>query len=482
MSSDGGSRRVSRLVRPGFSLGALALVLVVLAGCTPAPQAHACVDAGDDDRSSIVFVLTDDQRWDTLWAMPGVERTLTDRGVDFANGFVVNPHCCPSRASILTGQFSHSTGVYTNEDEYHGGFAHFDDGSTVATWLQEAGYTTALMGKYLNGYGKGDSDYVPPGWDRWLAFATNAGGGGKYYDYKLSDDGDEVAYGDGPEDHSTEVLATEAVDFICRTTGPFFLLYAPYAPHGFAIPAPEDAGTHEGLELDIPPSYDEADVSDKPRWVRDLPLLGPYNSHPNYFEALAGVDRAVEDIVGALEDSDRLENTLIVFASDNGYLWGEHRYDFKLAPYEESIRVPFVMRFDRVTRSARVDKHLVLNVDLAPTFADVAGVSAPGAEGTSLLPLLRGQNGPWRDQFLIEHLNAASVGAKDPVPTYCALRTRTELYVAYETGEEELYDLRDDPYQLRNRSSDPAMRERVEELRRDLRRACQPSPPGYRLP
>jgi N-acetylglucosamine-6-sulfatase len=430
----------------------------------------------------LVLVITDDQRWNTLWAMPTVRHSLKQQGVGFRNSFVVNPHCCPSRATILTGQYSHSTGVYTNENEFHGGFASFDDDSTIATWLDDAGYRTALLGKYMNGYSPGDGDYIPPGWDRWLAFATRAGGGGSYYDYILSDDGKRVSFGHRPDDHSTDVLAREAVNFICETRGPLFLVYAPFAPHGVAEPSARHQDEFKSLKFDIPPSYDESDVSDKPRWVRKLPRLGPYDPRPNYFQALLGVDEAVGDIVEALEDTRRVHNTLIVFASDNGYLWGEHRHEFKLAPYEESIRVPFVLRFDRLIDGPRVDRHLVLNLDLAPTLADAAGVPAPGAEGKSLLPLLTGEGKEWRSHFLVEHLNAASPTTRDVVPTYCAVRTRQELYVAYETGEEELYDLRSDPYQLRNRSDDPTRQSRLEELRRLLRRSCRPPPPGYHLP
>ncbi len=444
------------------------------------PSIACAKDRSDDSRPSIVLVLTDDQRWNTLWAMRAVRSLVKRRGVDFSNAFVVNPHCCPSRASILTGRYSHSTGVYTNENEFHGGFSQFDDSSTIATWLHEAGYSTALIGKYLNGYLPADAGYVPPGWDRWLAFATDAGGGGGYYDYMLSDDGRAVAFGHRPRDHSTAVLADEAVGFICDTAGPLFLVYAPFAPHGYAIPAAEDAGEFSDLELQVPPSYDERDVSDKPRWIQELPRLGTYNSHPNYFESLLGVDRAVEDIIDALKATGRLHNSLVVFASDNGYMWGEHRYDFKLAPYEESIRVPLLVRFDPLIDSPRADRHLVLNLDLASTFADVARVAAPGAEGRSLLPLLSERAGRWRDHFLIEHLNAASAGANDHVPTYCALRTREELYVAYDTGEEELYDLRADPYEMRNLSANPAVRSELRELRGHLRRICQPPPPGYR--
>lgn len=471
-------------VVPGFVTRiATSAIVLSLALCTgPVEPSRVCArDPADDSRPSMVLILTDDQRWDTLWAMPTVNRALAQHGITFRDSFVVNPLCCPSRATILTGQYSHSTGVYTNEDGFHGGLSSFKVSSTIATWLQRAGYRTALMGKYLNGYSPTESEYIPPGWDRWLAFATTTGGGGKYYDYTLSDDGRQVSFGHDSRDHSTDVLAQEAVNFICETVGPLFLIYAPYAPHGPAIPAPRHKDEFGNLRLEIPPSYDESDVSDKPRWVRQLPRPGPYKTHANYFQSLLGVDEAVGDIVDALQETRRLNNTLILFTSDNGFMWGEHRHQFKLAPYEESIRVPFVLRFDRLINEPRVDHHMVLNLDLASTLADVAGVPAPGAEGESLLPLLADDHDGWRNHFLIEHLNAASAGARDPIPSYCAVRTRQKLYVAYETGEEELYDLNSDQYQLRNKVDDPRWRSKVTELQRILHRSCLPPPPGYSL-
>src|SRR5919108_68254 len=171
---------------------------------------------------SIVVILSDDQRWNTLPQMPNVERLLVRHGVDFANGFVVNSLCCPSRVSILTGQYSHSTGVYTDSLP-DGGFQKFHDSSTLATWLHDAGYRTALIGKYLNEY---RGTYVPPGWDRWFSFQQNPHG--YYYDYSVNDGGTIRQYGTAPAAYSTDVLTRQAVSFIHEERGPLFLYFSPY--------------------------------------------------------------------------------------------------------------------------------------------------------------------------------------------------------------------------------------------------------------
>jgi N-acetylglucosamine-6-sulfatase len=185
----------------------------------------------------------------------------------------------------------------------------------------------------------------------------------------------------------------------------------------------------------------------------------------------------VSRIVDALTETGRLSNTMIVFTSDNGLLWGEHRWhDRKEAAYDESIRVPLVVRYDPMVSAPRTDRHLVLNLDLAPTFAQVAGVEAPGAEGASLLPLLASPAAPWRMDFLIEHLALTDI--VDP-PMYCAVRTAKYLYVEYQGGEEELYDLRADPLELQNAVQDPALSPMLDALRLRIRGLCQPPPPGF---
>jgi arylsulfatase A-like enzyme len=425
-------------------------------------------------RPNIVLIVTDDQRLDTLWAMPNVRRRLSAHGVTFTHGYVTNPVCCPSRATMLTGQYSHSTGVYTNKPGYHGGVTAFDASSTIATWLHEAGYVTGLFGKYLNGY---EGGYVPPGWDHF--FATWGGGG--YYDYLAQHDGSMMRFGSRPADYATSVLARDAVDFMASVPNdsPFFVYFAPHAPHEPAVPAPGDERLFGALSDWRPRSYDEADVSDKPEWLRRRPrLAAPAREELDRFrlaqlQTIVSLDREIGALLDHLEETGRISNTLIVFTSDNGMMWGEHRLRGKAVPYEESVRVPFVLRWDAMIPAARPNHQLVLNIDIAPTLAAAAGVSAPGAEGRNVLRLIADPSRPWREKFLIEHLGPATT------PTQCTIHTRRHVLTRYETGETELYDLRVDPAQLSNLSGDPDVRRLESRLIESLRRMCQPAPPGF---
>jgi arylsulfatase A-like enzyme len=410
--------------------------------------------------------------------MPIVNRLLVDEGVAFTNGYVVNPVCCPSRASILTGTYSHSTGVYTNRPP-NGGFAGFDDESTLATWLHDAGYRTGMFGKYFNGYRQ--TTYVPPGWDRW--FATYHGGA--YYDYVAVSDGEIQRFGSDRSSYGTTVLQNEAVSFIEETdpSTPVFVYWATHAPHEPATPERRDRDEFESLRRWRPRSYDEADADDKPSYVQRLPRIDADAAaeidafRSRQIQSLQSVDRAVQGLVATLRETGRLENTLIVFTSDNGMLWGEHRWHSKSVPYEEAIAVPFVVRFDAVIDEPRTDDSLVLNIDLAPTFTAAAAAEAPPMEGRSLLSLIRGDRSSWRSAFLVEHVGERSHGA----PTFCAVHTDRHVLVRYDTGEEELYDLARDPGQLVNRAGWDRYRAVRRELLASLRRLCDPAPPGYSI-
>lgn len=467
-----------RFSAAGAALLALGVLVYLLAEPLPAHHAHAQSNhpsASAPYRTSgpsIVLILTDDQRWDTMWAMPTVQHELIAHGVRFENAFLVNPLCCPSRTTILTGEYSHSTKVYSDAGPY-GGFHAFHDGSTIATWLRAGGYHTALFGKYLNEY---TGTYIPPGWDRWFAYQQPPG----YFNYRVNDQGILRSFGSSPADYSTDVLARQASSFIRSTQGPLFVDFAPFAPHFPGTPPPRYAHAFSTLRPFRPPSYDEADTPGMPAYVQARPRFRPELVHMiddlrrDQYRALLGVDDAVREIIDALRATGRLHSTMIVLMSDNGQTWGEHRFPFdKQIPYEESIRTPMVVRYDPVVHRPRPDAHLVLNLDVAQTFAGVAGVSAPGAEGMSLLPLLANPTIPWRTDFLIEHLVA------NGIPTYCAVRNAGYIYVDYSTGERELYDLRADPYELDNRAYDPAYASIEAAMRARLLQLCNPPPPGF---
>jgi N-acetylglucosamine-6-sulfatase len=447
---------------------ALRLALIALVSLAFAAPAQAA-------QPNIVVVLTDDQRWDTLRFMPKVQQELMGRGVTFRNAFVTNPVCCPSRASILSGAYSHTTGVYQNSG-FMGGFPAFRDESTIATWLNDAGYSTGLFGKYLNAYAA-RAPYVPPGWDRWVAFRTVG-----YHTYALTIDGENFPY--ATQKYSTDFLAEQAVSFMRTAPRPFFVYLTPFAPHRYAEPAKRHEGAFPNLARWRPPSYNEPDVSDKPLWLRTEPMLGPDKRialdtiRRNQIRSLLAVDDAVGQIVQTLSETGELANTLIVFTSDNGLLWGEHRWGArKKVPYEEAIRVPFVVRYDALGGPVRREQRLALNIDIAPTLAAAAGVAAPGAEGRSLLPLVAGDDSVrWRTRFAVEFLNAKPRSPKPP--TYCALRNARYAFMTYKTGERELYDLAFDRYQLRNLAGRPGLAARIARLRAQLARLCNPPPPG----
>jgi arylsulfatase A-like enzyme len=461
-----------------LALVALALV-AVCAGAglgTPAAAAHVA------QRPNIVFVLSDDQRADTLGAMPNVQRELVAHGVTFSDSFVPTSLCCPSRASILTGKYAHSTGVYLNIGP-HGGFRAFDDKNTIATVLHSAGYTTGLFGKYLNRYGVAakDEHYVPPGWDHWNVFLSKT----KYYDYRLVEDGHVRSYGHDARSYSTDVLARKAVSFVQHARGPFFVELTPFGPHEPATPPPRYARAFATSTWSKPPSFNAADALTKPAYVRRLaPLNAKQIAQADQFRrdqlasALA-VDDAVGALVKVLKERHQLGNTMFVFASDNGVSWGEHHLVAarKLVPYEESIRVPLVIRYDPLTHGRpRTDRRLALNIDYAPTFAALAGRRMRGVEGHSLLPVLAGAQPAWRHDFLIEHLHGPP---QTDVPTYCGVRNERYKYVLYQTREEELYDLKVDPFELQNQAANPAFATVKDRLRTRLAKLCSPRPPGY---
>lgn len=471
-------------------MGAIATLVIVAAVLALEPTAFGQEASSASDASvapvppNIIFILTDDQRWDTLSQMPNVQHLLVDHGVTFENAFVSNALCCPSRSSILTGLYSHSTGVYRNAPP-DGAFQGFQpwETSTVPFRLDRT-YETALVGKYLNGYARETGGtYVPPGWDRWISYGDSDG---SYYDYALNIEGRKIeSHAAAPADYSPMVLAAHAVEVIHETKDPLFLYFAPFAPHRPATPATGDAGAHEEFAPSRPPSFNEADVSDKPAWLQEE---SPLSEHQvaiadgmlrDQLDTLLSIDRAVGDLVEAVRREGELANTMFIFTSDNGYLGGEHRLHGKQAPYEESIRVPLVVRYDRLTGGeASTDDHLVVNVDFALTELQAAGAfddpaaPVPPSDGMSFLPLVAGQDVPWREDFLIEHRGEA----ERELPSYCGVRTERYKFVQWVSGETELYDLQKDPYELENVTTDHAYAREQHDLERRLRELCWPTP------
>jgi arylsulfatase A-like enzyme len=460
------------------------VILLVLAHIPGALSSTPLRDgtASTERPPSVLVLLTDDQRWDSLWSMPTVRGRLAAHGVTFSNAYVTNPSCCPSRTSLLTGRTSPSTGVWSNSGDL-GGFQAFDDDSTLATWLDEAGYRTGLFGKYLNGYDPA-SGYVPPGWDVWLGGADQY-----YYGYSFLDVRDGVSqvvtYDHEPTDYSTGVVTRRARSFLEATPEdePFFAVVSYHAPHPPATPAPRDADASADVAPYRPPSFDEANVSDKPAWVRDLPNLSPGEEGDldalrlDQLRSLMAVDRSVDRLLSTLGSLSRLRDTMVVFISDNGFQWGEHRWIGKGVPYEESIRVPMVVRFDpMVAERGRTNERFVLGIDLAPTVADLAGIVTPAVDGTSFVPLLLDGSAPFRESFVVEH-RAEHPGR----PSFCELRAGAFAFVRYYAagtpGEVELYDLVADPFQLRNVADAARYTDARATLESEATAACVVPPP-----
>ena len=466
-----GSYRFLGFILLSVCVGVLILVWAV------GPSAHGPRPRTRSPRGpNIVLILTDDQRYDSLHVMPEVRRLLVDEGMTFDRAIISDLLCCPSRSTILTGRYAHTTGVYSNGGP-HGGWKVFrpSESSTIATALHGAGYRTALIGKYLNGYGVSSDPYVPPGWDDWLAFSR---GGPQYFDYTMYSSGERgnVAFGARPRDYSTDVIRRRAVSFIrgVPKSRPFFLMITPYAPHAGFIPAPRHEGDLAAAPVRLGPSVNEADVSDKPLHIRTQdpePAEVLRARTREQWETLLAVDQLVGEVLAAVRDTGREGNTLVIFTSDNGFSNREHRWVGKLVPYEESIRVPLIIRFPGTIPAGVRSSALVSNVDLAPTIADLAGVTLP-MEGVSLRPLLTNSASSVRDEVVLEHKQWGN-----QVPTYCGVRTRGFVFAHYVTGEEELYDLVRDPWELKNVVSE--MPAKATELRSLTESLCEPVPPGF---
>jgi len=400
---------------------------------------------------NVVVILSDDERVGGTGVMKDVQHLLARHGVTFTDYHVTTPECGPSRASILQGQYSHHTGVVDNFGMHS--FPAFDAGSTLAVWLHDKGYETGIVGKYLNDYTIYGHHQIAPGWDDWQVMDSIPMEA--YYGYDLNDNGHLVHYGDAPSDYSTTVLTDKAVSFIKRARKPFFLYFAPVAPHLPAIPAPQDRHKLENLAPLHTPSMDERNIGDKPwaYWHRGVMKaaaeLYQNDVRRRQLQSLLALDRSVKQIVETLRQRGQLDRTVILYSSDNGFLWGEHRLGGKLWPYEESTHVPLIVRTPWTTHAV-VDHDAVLNIDLAPTIAAIAGATPDRPEdGRSFLPLLRGRRIHWRDAYLIEYLGRDMLKQSGP-PPYVAVHTRRYLYVEYRRGWRELYDLRRDPWELDN--------------------------------
>ena len=505
----------SHRARAATAGAVLALAIAVAVGWPPARSSGGQAPP----RPNVIVVLTDDQSVAELTpeTMPETIKAVADEGTGFSSSIVSSPLCCPSRAGFLSGQYPHNSGVFDNEPGYG---ALIEKDSILPAWLQAAGYRTGWSGRFLLNYDREpppgalydtDLGLAPPaGVEDWFGFV---GSETKYRGATFSDNGTPVTAGTGPADYSTKLINRDALGFVRGAKAdprPFFLMVSHLAPHSSntpvpgvgrcgkgGLPIPEDAAAYRPyrkVKLPKPPSFDESKISDKPEWVATRPALG-HTRRRNLklglgcaLSTLSTVDRGVGELVDQLERQGELDNTAIFFTSDNGYFFGEHRIFLnKVYPYEEALRVPLLARVPPALLGARARRQgppedvgvPVNNLDLTATILDLAGAApctASGAcrtlDGRSLRPLLSGERPDWtRGRALLYQLGGNRDCGQIPEAGlnnfYDAIRTKRYVYVELdrvnkETGEcdrpeYELYDLKRDPYQLRNQAVNPAL-------------------------
>jgi N-acetylglucosamine-6-sulfatase len=436
---------------------------------------------------NIVLVMTDDQALSQVGPqyLPKITNLLQSQGTTFENAFLTTPLCCPSRASLLTGQYGHNNGVLTNSYRYLRA-----ERNVLPAWLHRAGYVTAHVGKFLNRYQRNvHRTAVAPGWEQWYTQLDTSQD--TYYDWDLSKNGRKRHYGSRPRDYAPRVFERAAVRLTRRFVPrgkPLYLEVDEIAPHARLrakepgcgpVPDPRDVGKHGNAELPQPPSLNESDMSDKPGFLsRQPPLTQQEISRMRYryrcgLASLQEVDRTVGHLYREFERLGELWKTVFIFYTDNGVFFGEHRIaGGKLYPYEEADRTPLYVRLPSRYRNGRVARvaQPVANIDLAPTILALAHAHPCRArghcrvmDGRSLLPLLRGRNPRWAaERPLGVELDIAYVNSKHAVCKYTGVRTPGAVFirhtkVAARSGrrcvknvERERYNLRQDPYQLHN--------------------------------
>lgn len=446
------------------------VLLVVLLGLAILPSAGMSQEAPPlGDKPNFLFILTDDLDEGSVSRMPKLEQQLISQGTTFEEAFSTAPQCCPARASFLTGKYPHNHTVYDNHETLGGAYKFRRSGQerdTVATRLDAQGYQTILIGKYLNWY---NGSYIPPGWDNWH------GQMGRNNNNHYNVNGTK-RYFDPEKYHDTDLFKNWADQYLDRGAGkkrPFFMYLSVNAPHGPAIPAERHEGKFTRVQLPRPPSFNEADVSDKPRRIRALSRLTRKEQHEttkfyrDRLRSMLSVDDMIGKLLTRLRETGELDDTYIVFTSDHGYHFGQHRLPHgKTRPYEEDINIPMYVRGPGVPAGRTLD-HKVLNTDFASTFTELAAVPpSPTVDGRSFAPLL-GETPPpaetWRKSLLVEFYRPA-VPSPQRSDAFFALRTDRYSYAEHASGERELYDLENDPYQLTSLHDSPEHQALADEL------------------
>jgi len=459
----------------------------VTTGTAPATIPATTTTALTGSRHNVMVVMLDDATYEAIRVMKNVKSMLAEQGTTFSRFYTTTPNCCPSRGGFYLGQYPHNSGVRDNIPPLGGAssFVPHEDES-IGVWMQRAGYYTAQIGKYLNGYGNAAKPdewkggiKPQPGWDHWFVGIDPTTY--QYYDYRISDDGIERAWGHLPQDYQTDVTGAETVDTIkdaAATKKPWFITWSPMSPHvatkeetpapgatgtGFvAVAADKYKGTFANEPLPSSPSMlfgpagpASADVRGKPGFVQtrvtEFPAPEPLmrQAYQAELEALQSVDEWVGNIYRTIEQLGQLENTDIFFWSDNGLFHGEHGLVQKGLLYEEAAHVPLIVRGPGFPAGKTADQ-LTLNIDLTPTILSIAGATAPTPlDGRNLAPVANDSNAARDRAILLEYWYSYTR------MTTSAIRVDNWSYFEWSTGERELYDLASDPYQITNLASDP---------------------------
>ncbi|MFO1039044.1 MAG: sulfatase [Geminicoccaceae bacterium] len=436
--------------RKTFSIAVLLNLCVFLTavGVLFAPSTAAVAA----ERPNIVVLLADDMNTDDLAVMPRTIERMAQQGVQFTSYYTNVSLCGPARATFLTGRYTQNTRVNTNSHPQW--VAAPNEYRNIAYWLNGAGYRTALIGKYMNAYPRPmPSGYIPPGWNYW--FALQNGDIYKQYGYEINDNGETKVFGTAEEDYGVDVMRDRAIEFI-RTAAadgvPYFCYLAFNAPHSPSTPPLRYATTFTSTALPTPPSFNEADVSDKPAYIQALPQLTTLKlsslktQYRKRLRSLQAVDEAVAAVIDAIGDIG-LQNTYVIFASDNGYLLGQHRATGKSGPYEEMVRQTLLIRGPAIGQALSIGA-LTGNADIVPTILEWTDVRPSIVlDGRSLAGWL-GQNPPpeWRIGYPLRQWGTTGL----IYPKFMGFRTSHHAYFLYADGQQEFYDMVADPYQLSN--------------------------------
>lgn len=433
---------------------------------TPVAEGDASTTGSLDDVTNVVLVLADDMDWNLFDQVPRLA-ALEAKGMTFTNHTVADSLCCPSRTSILRGQYIHNHRVVSNVSKSGGGWPTFRDrgleDDCLSTWLQSAGVTTALFGKFLNQYPTTprSARYVPPGWDTW-GVPTSRGDSYTGYDYTLNDNGRLVRYGKKPSDFLNDVLTVKATEFIRATPDPFFLMLSTYNPHSPSPVAERNKGSHFATVAPRTPNFNHVGTNE-PSWLKDVPILSPWRQEHldrvwrQRAQSAESVADSVDAVMTTLAETGHADDTLVIVTSDNGYHVGAHRMTKgKRTAFREDTVVPMIAIGPGITPGSSVDA-MSASIDLAPTFTSLLDAQAPTwVDGRSLTDMLATGEVPasWRQATISESLGTSSPGDPDyqpeAPPQFTALRTPDWLFVVYRDGERELYDLRADPYETNN--------------------------------